>query len=363
MVIGEIGRIGIGKIGKNYRNYKRSIISLVVLLGVVCIGVICYFSIKAITRRITQDKNEQIGAVSQENKKLKDTNKSLEEKLAKLSADYEKIYKDRENIIAQSKKIIQEKNELLDFKKSFEEISEEKETLLQGKQQLAQEIEKLNVMLAEIEAKHNKELALEGERFDACQKELAEKEKLLLSPDSARTKISGLSRENKDLNRKVSNLERERDSLEGQLQRDQKAHEEKELASKARYDQLHNMYDDLMEKYRKIVQEQRTTQQTLDEFPRKIANLAAVNKKLLKETSDMHYNMGVSYFERREYRRALPEFERAIEISPEDAEPYYYLGYIYAEFYFRREKATEYFKEYLEYLHTESIPSGVKNIC
>jgi tetratricopeptide (TPR) repeat protein len=160
--------------------------------------------------------------------------------------------------------------------------------------------------------------------------------------------IKALEKENRDLTQKLKGIQGERDNLIRQLEQDKKEYDTKELASQTRYNELHNMHEELTGKYSKMVQDQETLQKQLNEFPSKITNLAAENKKLVKETSDMHYNLGLFYFEKQEYKRAIPEFERVIKLNPQDPEAYYYLGYIYAEYLAKRDKAIECFNKYLE---------------
>jgi tetratricopeptide (TPR) repeat protein len=69
----------------------------------------------------------------------------------------------------------------------------------------------------------------------------------------------------------------------------------------------------------------------------------------MRQTSRMHYNLGVFYSKRKEYSRAAGEFERAVEITPDDAYSYFNLGYIYSENIVNRPKAIEYFRRYLQY--------------
>jgi chromosome segregation ATPase len=339
-------------LGKSGRNYKKIIGSIIlfVLFGAICAGITYYFS----AQNITQKKDKQIQGVSQEAEKLDSLNKTLEEKFSKLSADYDRIYKDRENIIEQSRRIIQEKNELLNFKKSFEEVTEEKDKLLKDKQQLSEEVGTLKVQMEQTGEKYGKELAEAKEQIKNYQADIVEKDKVnesLIKKTNIQkleTTIKTLEKENGDLNKKLNVIGEERNNLSKQLEQQNQGYAKKELASQSSYNELLNKYEELAAKHGKTVQEQEALQKQLNEFPSKIGNLAAENKRLVKETSDMHYNLGLFYFEKQEYKRAIPEFERAIKISPQDPESYYYLGYIYAEYFMERDKAIEYFNKYLE---------------
>jgi tetratricopeptide (TPR) repeat protein len=61
----------------------------------------------------------------------------------------------------------------------------------------------------------------------------------------------------------------------------------------------------------------------------------------------MHYNLGVFYMREKNYPRAIAEFEKALELTPDDAYAHFNLGYIYAEYVVNRPKAIEHFRNYL----------------
>jgi tetratricopeptide (TPR) repeat protein len=62
----------------------------------------------------------------------------------------------------------------------------------------------------------------------------------------------------------------------------------------------------------------------------------------------MHYNLGVFYSQNKEFDRATAEFEKAIEVNPDDASSYFNLGYIYAEHLQNRPKAVANFRQFLK---------------
>ncbi len=83
------------------------------------------------------------------------------------------------------------------------------------------------------------------------------------------------------------------------------------------------------------------------ETPKKFVEIARQNRRLIKETANMHYNLGVFYMKTKEYQRAAAEFEKAVELTPDDAYSHFNLGYIYAEYLVNRPKAMEYFRKFL----------------
>ncbi len=87
---------------------------------------------------------------------------------------------------------------------------------------------------------------------------------------------------------------------------------------------------------------------TYELLSKKYIKLARENKILVKRTALMHYNLGVFYTQNKEYNRAVAEFEKAIELNPEDALAHFNLGFIYAEHFENRPKAIERFNQYLK---------------
>jgi len=85
----------------------------------------------------------------------------------------------------------------------------------------------------------------------------------------------------------------------------------------------------------------------VEEMPKKFENMSKQNHLLLKETADMHYNMGVFFIENRNYQRALNEFERALEFDPNHAKVHYNLGYLYSEQLKEHDRAMYHFRRYL----------------
>jgi tetratricopeptide (TPR) repeat protein len=67
----------------------------------------------------------------------------------------------------------------------------------------------------------------------------------------------------------------------------------------------------------------------------------------------MHYNLGVFYTKNKEYSRAIAEFEKALELNPDDPAAHYNLGFIYAEYLVNRPKAIQHFRKYLSIVKTE----------
>jgi len=99
--------------------------------------------------------------------------------------------------------------------------------------------------------------------------------------------------------------------------------------------------------YAQAAKTNKALESEIKNMPKKFTEIGRQNKRLIRETSEMHYNLGVFYTKNKEYERAIAEFEKVIEITPDDAYAHFNLGYIYAEYLVNRKKATENFRHYL----------------
>lgn len=70
--------------------------------------------------------------------------------------------------------------------------------------------------------------------------------------------------------------------------------------------------------------------------------------RLLKENADLHYNLGVFLAQKKDFVRAVNEFERAVALFPNDASAHFNLAKIYADQLDEKEKAVAHFQQYLQ---------------
>jgi tetratricopeptide (TPR) repeat protein len=153
-----------------------------------------------------------------------------------------------------------------------------------------------------------------------------------------------------DLNKKIKEQKKEIARLESNVKQ-MKAEVEKAqdtiAKAEATTEVMRGHVKDVNLQYKKAVAQNNTLEKKLERQPREYAEIARENKVLLKRTALMHYNLGVFYTKNKEYPRAVAEFEKAIELNPEDAQAYFNLGYLYSEFYVDRPKAIDNFQKYL----------------
>jgi len=70
--------------------------------------------------------------------------------------------------------------------------------------------------------------------------------------------------------------------------------------------------------------------------------------KLVQETSKMHFNLATYFLETKRYDLALTEYERAIQLTPYDADAYYNAALIYDVYMGKAAKAVQYYRKCLE---------------
>jgi chromosome segregation ATPase len=317
------------------------------------IGIYCALSYTVIFSKLRSQKSDY-SKVSGEYEQLLAANAGLQKKLDNLQRDYNTLqgdYKnislDRDNLFAQAKSLLGERNKVKDLQAQLDK----------AKNQIDQmELERLGI-LKEKQAVINQNLDLKDavKNLEAVrQKTIKEKEQLLEAYNRERDASYAKKLEDEKLQ-----LQREKDALAANLKlvrteadknRENlnkvnlaldKANKELNIL-RAKVEQTNQQYADLVKRNHEF--EQKVTQ-----APAKFAELARQNQVLVKQTANMHYNLGVFYTKQKEYSRAAAELEKAVELNPEDAYSHFNLGYIYAEHLINRPKAIEHFKHYLRY--------------
>lgn len=86
----------------------------------------------------------------------------------------------------------------------------------------------------------------------------------------------------------------------------------------------------------------------LTQFPGELVSVRLERDRLLKETADLHYNLGVSLVQMGEYQRAVKEFLRTLELVPDDIESHFNLGKLYAQHLKNNDEAVRYFEKYIQ---------------
>ncbi|MFA6216215.1 MAG: tetratricopeptide repeat protein [Candidatus Omnitrophota bacterium] len=268
---------------------------------------------------------------------------NLKSEYDKLKKEYEKVVADRDNVLTQSKNLLEYKAKYLEVDVQIKKLQDEKNKLqvaLDASKSQSEEVEK---SLGEENAALKK-----GAKELQDQINLLAEEKLTLKnavdkleidykvvPET-RKEISRLQNDKRDLLRKYS-------GIEAKLKR----YEERKLDADAQIEVYRRQVKEFKRRYEESMLKNHMLEKKAEAQPARIAEIARENKVLIKETALMHYNLGVFYTKNKEHARAIAEFEKAVELNPDDAASHYNIGYIYSEYLVNRPKAIEHFRKYL----------------
>jgi tetratricopeptide (TPR) repeat protein len=284
-----------------------------------------------------------------------------DDKYEALLKQFEALKRDRDNVLAQTKRLLGGKSKLVEMEdlqakiqsdnqalseknKALEIVNKKLEAemsaLKSSQESLAQEmnalkkdneafqkgtaINEIKDKMAELQKNHDKEIVELQRKFDPLRKYLQDAEKEIEKQNKAK---ENTARKNKDIIDKL------------------RAESEK---TKFRIDELNRRIAEDGKKLKEATNKNKALGRELKNMPKKFAEIARQNKLLVKETGEMHYNMGVFYTKNQEYERAINEFEKAVDINNDNAYAYFNLGYIYAEYLVNRKKAIENFRLYLQ---------------
>jgi len=267
----------------------------------------------------------------------------------KLKKEYEKVLAERDNLSIQVRKLLEFKNQAASADQTIALLRTENEKMKEQiklletqarlhHKQTADEVAKVKESSAETEIKY-KELMQQRDQLNNSLEKLEIEYKIV--PETKR-QMSRLEAENKQL--KQNNRD---------LQQSFKKIETEKLDFYAQLEIYRRQVRDLKKQYEEAMVKNRQLEKTAQELPVKFAELARENKVLIKETALMHYNLGVFYTKNKEYARATAEFEKAIELNPDDPYAYYNLGYIYAEYAVDRPRAVDNFRKFLSLIKTD----------
>jgi chromosome segregation ATPase len=279
---------------------------------------------------------------NKENIELRDAYVAMKNEYEKIKKDYDNISADRDNLLIQIKKNVADTNRLGEleagvnqFTKDKEELEREKLALLDRNADLKDKLDKLqDVYKQAVSAR------------DALERELTQAKdasgRAVLEQQIA--DLSGrLAAAQQEAQRLQSGQSAALNQAQGEVVRLKSS--EAQLKEKIRVFEFREK--ELTKKYAEAVKTTKAFEAKIARDPAKFTEIARQNKVLIRDTSNMHYNMGVFYLKQKEYSRAVAEFEKTVELTPDDAYAHFNLGYIYAEYLVNRKKAVEHFRHYL----------------
>jgi len=252
--------------------------------------------------------------------------------IEQLREKYKQVLVDRENILAQSKNLMQHKGNLKKAESDVISLTDYNNKLKTDKDELLAKIKGLEEIIEEF----RKDGLEKIEQIDGLKKHIENMEIEYKIVKETKRQLKSAQEKSSRLEKKIIDSAAKSQKTEGEM-----------LEAKAAAEAYRRQIEDLRKQYREALALNRQFERKLDEVPRKFAEIARENKTLIKETALMHYNLGVFYLENQEYRRAVSEFEKTLELNPDDGYAHFNLGYIYAEYLVERPKAVDHFRQYL----------------
>lgn len=273
---------------------------------------------------------------------------------------FERLRRDRDNLLIQAKRLLQRNRELTGIKHKLDRSEENQRALLDEKEGMTQELVVLN---EEIEEEKKRSGQVEGEvaELKRLQREMTkDRQRLEKFLAEARSEsgvkkleelINSLKKEKESLNSRLGDIRSSLTQLENGLKKERiefdKRLEKNRIISGKEIAEYRNRLEGLQEKYAAEVKEKKALGREMAYLPKKLARETRKSGKILKGAANRHYNTGVFYAKRGEYKRALAEFQETLKVQPDHAFALYNLGNLYATHMVDRNKSIYYFGEYL----------------
>ncbi|MEK6567139.1 MAG: tetratricopeptide repeat protein [Candidatus Omnitrophota bacterium] len=285
-------------------------------------------------------------------------NLELKNKYAKLDKDYAAVIADRDNVLFQAKFLLSQKDKIKEAEASFEKMKKAGEAAEKEKKEAQDRSLELQNEIQGLEEKIEKLIGEKGRAINEKKQleELIARERdkgpiLKLEDEKVRLQKE-LASANASIKQAQSDLKQSQaqvNRLNSEVSRSkQELSKFKEQAGESR-----QKIESLNKDYAQAINKNRILEEKVVQTPKKFAEIARQNKALIKQASNMHYNLGVFYTKNKEYSRAVAEFEEAVKLRPDDAYSHFNLGYIYAEYLVNRPKAIEHFRHYLRVARKE----------
>ena len=167
-------------------------------------------------------------------------------------------------------------------------------------------------------------------------KEAAKIKNLEIKLASFKTEKGILNNQVRDSSRREQTWEMEKQDLLNQIQ-----------GHKGKLKEVWKMNDELQDRNKKLFDDNKSLKQKIGHYSRKLSNLAVLRDRLSKDNAVLHYNLGVFHTQRQSYDDAISEFEKVLEINPNDTATHYNLGVVYSEYLNDKPKAITHFRRYL----------------
>ena len=260
-------------------------------------------------------------------------------------AMYEKLKKEYDGVVMDRNNILQQSKGFIELKAKVQTAQDEINKANAAKDEALKEAESARLLSGPLNEKIS---ALEVSN-EALKKEAEESRKAFDKMAFDYKVVPETQRENSRLKNENSLLARDLKNLQIKLKR----MEEQQLNDSAQLEIYRRQIKEFKRRYEQSMAKNRSLEKKIEKIPARFAEIARENKVLIKETALMHYNLGVFYTKNKEYSRAIAEFEKDLELNPDDGAAHYNLGFIYAEYLTNRPKALEHFRKFLALVKSE----------
>lgn len=283
----------------------------------------------------------KLADAEQQFQELRQAHNEVKGKADKLERDHAALQESHRILKEERDRIATEAQATVDSTKSqLAALQEERQRLILLTERLGQENKSLTTQVGVLDQevslaqKTNEKLTLQR---DTIQKQLARAERR-----SAENQLRG----------ELVQRQKEIQELKRSLLQAKKA--EAQLAK------VQSRMKQVQAEHVKLVAERKEFKKQAEGVPANVTRMAKQHERLLRETANMHYNLGVLLSKQKDYPKASKEFQKVIELRPDDADAHYNLGVIFAEHIPNRPKAMDYFRKYLSLKPNAQDASWVK---
>lgn len=256
---------------------------------------------------------------------------------------YKNLQKDQDNILTQLKIAYGERDKVRGeaeiFKEQSEQAVKDKTSLLKQNSDLRKSMQPMTDKISALE----KTILKLERQSEADQEEIARLSKLLEGSE-----VQVVKSELKEKERIFLKQKAEFEKMIQTANSDRENVQSHSIQKESRIYGLEMELADVTQKYENALEENRSLRARFETVNGQMLDVAREKDRAIKETAEMHYNLGVFYVEQKNFQRAAVEFEKALEWRPEDAASHYNLGLIYSDQLKDELKAISHFQRYLD---------------
>ncbi len=289
----------------------------------------------------------------------------LEAQMQKLNEKIRTVTLDRDNLLKQAKAIQVEKDEL---GKKIEQINNASSGAALEVDSLKKETGVLKVELEKMKAAREKDAKLYQEEKGNLEKQLTDEKAradsvALMMKEYTPERIQGLiedrnrlEEESKRMAQRVFEYEKRMEEMRKQMTPLELDREELHRVQAENREWRNKLgYVQTIEKRQKqLIAENAEYRNQIEILKAKfkdaapgLAKSSRISQKMMRENADMHYNLANIFLNNKQYREAMREYERVLELRPSDPETHYNLGILYDDYLKDRDKALYHYQKYL----------------